>query len=139
MEHTIPKQSSLVKQGGHLVINGRPCKVMAVTTAKTGKHGGAKNHFQAMDIFTGKFTAHMCCTTDRVDVPVVRKDVYTLMAVQDGFMSLLDASGGVKETLRVPRNPLGDDILTAYEDDREVTVTVLSAMGEEMVHSFRCE
>lgn len=139
MDQVIPKQSSSVKQGGHLVINGRPCKVVCVTTSKTGKHGGAKNHFQAVDIFTGKFHTYLSSTTDRVDVPVVRKDTYTLMAVQDGFMSLLQADGGVKESLRLPQTQLGNDILSAQEEDREVTITVVSAMGEEMVHDYKCE
>ena len=32
----------------------RPCKIVEMSTSKTGKHGHAKVHMVALDIFTGK-------------------------------------------------------------------------------------
>jgi translation initiation factor 5A len=37
-----------------MVFQGRPCKVVGYTTAKTGKHGHAKASITGIDIFTGK-------------------------------------------------------------------------------------
>jgi translation elongation factor P/translation initiation factor 5A len=31
----------------------RPCKIVEMSTSKTGKHGHAKVHMVALDIFTG--------------------------------------------------------------------------------------
>ena len=31
-----------MRKGGYLMINGYACKVVNMSTAKTGKHGGAK-------------------------------------------------------------------------------------------------
>ena len=31
----------------------RPCKIVEMSTSKTGKHGHAKVHLVALDIFTG--------------------------------------------------------------------------------------
>ena len=34
-------------------VAGRPCKIVEMSTSKTGKHGHAKVHLVALDIFTG--------------------------------------------------------------------------------------
>jgi hypothetical protein len=52
--HTFPCTASAVRKGGFMVIKGRPCKVVDVSTSKTGKHGHAKCHFVALDIFTSR-------------------------------------------------------------------------------------
>ena len=52
--HTYPTEAGQIRKGGHIVIKGRPCKVVNVSTSKTGKHGHAKCNFTAIDIFTGK-------------------------------------------------------------------------------------
>jgi hypothetical protein len=39
---TYPAQASSVRKGGFILINGYACKVVNMSTAKTGKHGGAK-------------------------------------------------------------------------------------------------
>jgi len=49
-----PIEAGQIRKGGHIMIKGRPCKVTDVSSSKTGKHGHAKCHFVANDIFTGK-------------------------------------------------------------------------------------
>ena len=51
---TYPVQAGSIRKGGYIMIKGRPCKVVDVSTSKTGKHGHAKAHFVAIDIFTDK-------------------------------------------------------------------------------------
>ena len=51
---TYPQQAGEIRKGSHLMIKGRPCKCIEVSTSKTGKHGHAKAHIVAIDIFTGK-------------------------------------------------------------------------------------
>jgi len=36
---TIPMEAGQIKKGGYICIKGRPCKVVSVSTSKTGKHG----------------------------------------------------------------------------------------------------
>ncbi|TKW29074.1 hypothetical protein SEVIR_3G371901v4 [Setaria viridis] len=38
---TYPQQAGTVRKNGYLVIKNRPCKVVEVSTSKTGKHGHA--------------------------------------------------------------------------------------------------
>jgi len=48
---TYPQQCSALRKGGHVMIKGRPCKIVDMSTSKTGKHGHAKVHLVALDIF----------------------------------------------------------------------------------------
>merc|ERR1711988_979864 len=68
-----------------------------------GKHGHAKAHIVALDIFTGKKYEDLCPTSHNVSVPFVKRDEYTLMDIGgDGTVSLLDGDGNAKEDLNLP-------------------------------------
>ena len=48
---TYPAQCSSLRKNGFVMLKGRPCKIVEMSTSKTGKHGHAKV-LQATKIFT---------------------------------------------------------------------------------------
>jgi len=100
--HAAPKEAGQIRKGGFIMIKGRPCKVSEVSSSKTGKHGHAKCHFVAIDIFTGKKLEDLVPASHTAYVPFVKKLEYQCMGVEDGFLSLLTADGGMREDLKMP-------------------------------------
>ena len=43
-----------LKKGDLVMIKGKPCRVVSMATAKTGKHGSAKAMITGIDIFTAQ-------------------------------------------------------------------------------------
>lgn len=78
---TFPKQCSALRKGEHVMIKGRPCKIVEMSTSKTGKHGHAKVHMVALDIFTGKKLEDICPSTHNMEVPIVKKREYMVCFV----------------------------------------------------------
>ncbi|KAK0424503.1 hypothetical protein QR680_008699 [Steinernema hermaphroditum] len=124
---TYPKQCSAIRKNEHVMIKGRPCKVVEMSTSKTGKHGHAKVHLVALDIFTGKKLEDICPSTHNMEVLSINDD--------DGFISLMDLETcDTKDDLRLPEGDLGNQIKDAFEkEENGILVQVVSACGEEAI------
>merc|ERR1712228_140637 len=102
--HTYPLQCGELRKGSHVMIKGHPCKVAEITTSKTGKHGHAKAHIVALDIFTAKKYEDLCPTSHNLEVPFVKRTEYQLVDADkdSGAVSLLLENGEMKEDLNLP-------------------------------------
>ncbi|KAJ2467457.1 translation initiation factor eIF5A [Coemansia sp. RSA 2322] len=134
---TYPMQCSALRKNGHVVMKGRPCKVIDMSTSKTGKHGHAKVNYTGIDIFTGRKYEDMSPSTHNVDVPNITRAEFVLIDIADGFLSLMDDTGEMKEDVKVPEGELGDKLNEDFEGGKELLVTILRAMGEEAAISFK--
>jgi translation initiation factor 5A len=129
-----PVQCSSLRKNGFVVVKGFPCKVVDMSTSKTGKHGHAKVHLVAIDIFTGKKYEEICPSTHNMDVPNVKRSDYTVLDIsEDGYLSLLTADGGTKDDLKFPEDENGQLIRKLFDEGKDVVVSVVSAMGTEGV------
>ncbi|KAM0751073.1 eukaryotic translation initiation factor 5A-2 [Meredithblackwellia eburnea MCA 4105] len=134
---TYPMQCSALRKGGHVVIKGKPCKIIDMSTSKTGKHGHAKVNLVAIDIFTGKKYEDISPSTHNMEVPNVSRSEYQLINIDDGFLNLMLTDGSSKDDVRVPDGEIGEQIQKAFDDGSDLTVTIVAAMGEEQCISFK--
>ncbi|CEL99909.1 unnamed protein product [Vitrella brassicaformis CCMP3155] len=141
--HTFPMQAGNLKKNGFAMLKDKPCKIMEITTSKTGKHGHAKAHIVGLDIFTGKKYEDLCPTSHNMSVPVVNRAEFQLMDVnEEGFCTLLLESGDTKEDLKLPQGTdedgkLAETIRDKVKEGKEVLVTVLSAVGQEKIVGYK--
>ncbi|KAI9265040.1 translation protein SH3-like domain-containing protein [Phascolomyces articulosus] len=134
---TYPMQCSALRKNGHVVIKGRPCKIVEMSTSKTGKHGHAKVHLVAIDIFTGKKLEDLSPSTHNMDVPNVVRREFSLINIDDGFLSLMLEDGSTKEDVKLPDNEIGQQMEADFEEGKDLLVSVVAAMGEEHALSYK--
>jgi len=132
---TYPVQCSSLRKNGFVMIKARPCRIMEMSTSKTGKHGHAKVHLVGLDIFTNKKYEDLCPSTHNIDVPNVTRNDFQLIDVSDdGFATLMNDKGDTRDDLRLPEGELGQKIREEFvREDITVIVTVMAATGEECI------
>jgi translation initiation factor 5A len=138
---TIPMEAGQIKKGGHMMIKGKPCKVLSISVSKTGKHGHAKCNFTAVDIFTGKKYEDMIPSTHGTTVPIVNRSDWELIDIEeDDSITLMDEAGEQKVDLNLPTHPgnMAQEIRDTWNGgENQVIVTVQKAVGIEQIIAFK--
>nr|CAB3241968.1 eukaryotic translation initiation factor 5A [Phallusia mammillata] len=129
---SFPQQCSALRKNGHVLIKEHPCKIVEMSTSKTGKHGHAKVHMVAIDIFDGKKYEDICPSTHNMSVPHVNRKEYQLVDLdEDGYLSLMDDNGEVRNDIKIDDGDVKDSIEKAIKEEEDARVTILSSMGKE--------
>merc|ERR1711988_666994 len=132
---TFPASAGSMRKGSHMLIKGFPCKIVEVTTSKTGKHGHAKAAITGTDIFTGKKYEDSVPTSHNVDCPNVTKTEYTVISIDDDYVTIMDEAGEMREDLKLPTLEEYEDVCKKLKDgldnDTEMLAVVLKAMDQE--------
>ena len=142
--HTYPMEAGQIRKGGYIMIKGNPCKVSDVSTSKTGKHGHAKCHFVAIDIFTGKKMEDLVPAGHTTSVPFVKKEeLQCIDADDDDFVTLLTAEGDTRSDIKLPRAlpppevpgaaELSEKILGMLKEEKDFFCIVQIACGREQI------
>ena len=139
--YTFPASAGSIKKGDVILIKDKPCKVVEVTTSKTGKHGHAKANITAVDIFEDKKAEDSVPTSHNVDCVNVKKVEYDLVNLDgEGNTTLMDDTGEYKEDIVMnPDSDFFKEVMNAFDSGNPVLVTVLSAMGREKIVQYRQE
>ena len=108
-----------------------------MSTSKTGKHGHAKVHLVATDIFTERKYEDISPSTHNMDVPNVTRREYQLINIDDGYLNLMSNDGTSKDDVKLPEGELGEQINEAFEEGKDLMVTIVAAMNEEHALAFK--
>lgn len=126
-----PTRSMLItdfRKNGHIVIKGRPCKIVDMYVPK---EKSKPVHIAATNIFTNKKLEDVFKQSSSADAPDVSRREFNLVDIADGMLILTTEDGNTKDDVKLPEGELGEEIQTQFDDGKELIITVLSAMGEE--------
>ncbi|KAK4925164.1 hypothetical protein LTR66_016412 [Elasticomyces elasticus] len=124
---------SALRKNGHVVIDGRPCRLLQVSTTTEGRD------LVGEDLFTDQEIEASLPSDATVDVPTVSRKDYELVNVEvdEGMLNLHDIYGTPRDDIPVPNGDLGDQIKSDFADGKQLVVTILSAMDESRPISVR--
>merc|ERR1712001_731381 len=129
---TYPKQCSALRKNEFVMIKGKACKIVDMSTSKTGKHGHAKVHMVALDIFDGKKYEDICPSTHNMECPIVKRTEYQLIDMDDeGFVTLMDDNGETRDDLQATDDEVNKQIREKCDAGEDALVCVLKAIGKE--------
>ncbi len=57
----------------------------------------------------------------------------------DGYVSMMDDSSDTRSDIKLPEGELGQEIRSKFEGGEGIKVTVLVALGEEAIMSYKIE
>lgn len=111
-----------------------------------------------IDIFTGKKHEDICPSTHNMSVPNVKRVEYSVRTKlliidqlffvvlfkvvdidNDGYVSMMDDSSEVRSDVKLPEGDLGAEIRAKFDSGEGLKVTVLQALTEEAIMSYKIE
>lgn len=117
-----------------MVIKDRACKILCVSRSGCFCRGG-HYHFVGADLFTGGKREELVNAADMITVPVMeREEMEVLDITDDGFLTLMQRDGVIKEGVKMANEKAEEDIRNAWkggEGEKGVFVIVVSVLGEE--------
>lgn len=127
-----------LRVGHYIIINDGACVINSISVSKTGKHGSAKAHIVARNIFTDKKVESIYSTSEMVKCPVVTKNQYSVANIEsDGNVILLNEDmEEVYGLIKMENNDVCTKMKTLFEEGKSVSVSVILAMG--LARIFDC-
>ena len=79
-----------LKEGGFVIIDGEPSRIVSIQTSKTGKHGSAKARIEAMGIFDNQRRSIVKPVDAKIDVPLIEKKSAQVVAFLGDKVQFMD-------------------------------------------------
>jgi len=133
---TRPIQASKLRKGGFVVMvkanQQRACKIVEMSTSKTGKHGHAKIHMVAIDIFDGTKIEDICPSTHNMLEPIITRPLYQVVGIDEDDKDVdLMKDDGDTFSIKCTDDDVFDDIKRYFEEDGGCMVTLVTALGNQ--------
>lgn len=128
-----PADLGSIKEGGNIVIDSEPCRVVEVEKSKPGKHGSAKVRLVAIGIFDGVKRSLVGPADQRVEVPIIEKRAGQVVSIGE-TVSVMD-----KETLEIIEVPIPTDETLASKLEPGISVEYWKVLNRYLINQVRSE
>jgi translation initiation factor 5A len=108
MEEKRIVQVKELKEGKYVIIDGAPCKIVAVAHSKPGKHGGAKARIDAIGLFDNQRRTLMGPVDGNAEIPVINKKTAQVLNVIGDKVQLMDMESYETFELAKPDDVTGE-------------------------------
>lgn len=85
-----PVDVGSLREGGYIIVDGEPCRIVEITKSKPGKHGSAKARIVAIGVFDGVKRSIVKPVDATADVPIIEKRSGQVFAVSTSSVQLMD-------------------------------------------------
>ena len=104
-----------LKVNNYIIIEDEPCKIVALSTSKPGKHGEAKARVEGVGIFDGQKRSFVHPVSHKVKVPIIDKRSAQVLAIMGDEVQLMDMA--TYETFNIP---IPDEFRDGLEEGKEI-------------------
>lgn len=115
-----------LKVGRYMIIDEEPCKIMSISTSKTGKHGEAKARIEAIGIFDGQKRSVVHPVKHKVGVPIIDKRTAQVLSIMGENVQLMDM-----ETYETFEMPIPEEFKGQLQPGSEISY--LEALGRKKI------
>ena len=95
-------QSTTVKEGSYIIIDGAACKVTSTQKSKPGKHGPPKVRIEGMGLIDNRRREIVCPGSANVDVPIIEKRSAQVLSINGDMANVMDAETYETFDLKIP-------------------------------------
>ncbi|SEL85536.1 translation initiation factor IF-5A [Haloferax larsenii] len=118
------KQVRELQEGSYVMMEEKPCKIYAYSTAKPGKHGSAKARVESRGVFDNKKRSLSQPVDAKVWVPIIERKQGQVVSVTGEDAQIMDLETYETFTMRIPEdedlNPEDEIEYLEYEGQRKV-------------------
>lgn len=85
-----PIELGALRVGSYVVVDGEPCRIVAYSKSKPGKHGSAKARVVAIGVFDGGKRSFVKPISAQVEVPITEKRIGQIIALLPTAVQVMD-------------------------------------------------
>ncbi|HDD57647.1 MAG TPA: translation initiation factor IF-5A [Thermoplasmatales archaeon] len=115
-----------LKVNRYIIIDGKPCKIVSITTSKPGKHGEAKARIEAIGVFDGQKRSIVHPVKHKVQVPIIDKRTAQVISIMGDTVQLMDL-----ETYDTFEMPIPEEFKGKLETGKEIQY--VEALGKRKI------
>lgn len=80
-----------LREGGYIVVDDEPCKILSIQMSKPGKHGEAKARMDVMGLFDNRKRSIVHPVTHKVQVPMIDKRKGQIISITGDHAQIMDS------------------------------------------------